>query len=130
MLVSLWSLASLTCGKLSKPEVSHETRRRALVRFCAARPASASSGLTRNSAISVLTSITVAPITSNVVIFQLKSCSPRRRTASQLSPLSTWTTCVTVSKAKIGALMSVLSAERMMEVEQALAFALGMPRQR
>jgi hypothetical protein len=31
---------------------------------------------------------------------------------------------------KIGALMTVLPAERMMEVEQALAFALGMPRPR
>jgi mRNA-degrading endonuclease toxin of MazEF toxin-antitoxin module len=33
----------------------------------------------------------------------------------------------TVAKARIGALIAVLPAERMMEVEQALAFALGMP---
>jgi mRNA-degrading endonuclease toxin of MazEF toxin-antitoxin module len=33
----------------------------------------------------------------------------------------------TVAKARIGALITVLPAGRIMEVEQALAFALGMP---
>lgn len=86
--------------------------------------------LTRNSAISVLTSITVAPITSNVRDIPTEVLlSPEEDGVSTLSAVNL-DNLQTVSKAKIGALISVLSAERMMEVEQALAFALGLSRQR
>ena len=86
--------------------------------------------LTRNSAIPLLTSITVAPITANVrdipteVLLSPEEDGVLAPSAVNLDNLQT------VSKAKIGALIAVLSAERMIEVEQALAFALGMPRQR
>ena len=86
--------------------------------------------LTRNSAIPLLTSITVAPITSNVrdipteVLLSPEGDAVLAPSAVNLDNLQT------VSKAKIGALVTTLSAERMAEVEQALAFALGMPRQR
>ena len=86
--------------------------------------------LTRNSAIPLLTSITVAPITSNVrdipteVLLSPEGDGVLAHSAVNLDNLQT------VSKAKIGALVTTLSAERMAEVEQALAFALGMPRQR
>jgi len=84
--------------------------------------------LTRNSAIPLLTSITVAPITSNVrdipteVLLSPEEDGVLAPSAVNLDNLQT------VSKAKIGALVTTLSVERMAEVEQALAFALGMPR--
>jgi len=86
--------------------------------------------LTRNSAIPLLTSIIVAPITSNVrdipteVLLSPEEDGVLAPSAVNLDNVQT------VSKAKIGALITVLPAERMIEVEQALAFALGMPRQR
>jgi len=86
--------------------------------------------LTRNSAIPLLTSIIVAPITSNVrdipteVLLSPEEDGVLAPSAVNLDNVQT------VSKAKIGALIAVLPAERMIEVEQALAFALGMPRQR
>jgi len=86
--------------------------------------------LTRNSAIPLLTSITVAPITSNVRDIPTEVLlSPEEDGVLALSAVNL-DNVQTVSKPKIGALITVLSAERMMEVEQALAFALGMPRQR
>ena len=86
--------------------------------------------LTRNSAIPVLTSITIAPITSNVRDIPTEVLlSPEEDGVLALSAVNL-DNLQTVSKARIGALITVLPAERMMEVEQALAFALGMPRQR
>jgi mRNA interferase MazF len=86
--------------------------------------------LTRNSAIPVLTSITVAPITSNVRDIPTEVLlSPEEDGVLSLSAANL-DNVQTVSKARIGALITVLPAERMMEVEQALAFALGVPKPR
>jgi mRNA interferase MazF len=83
--------------------------------------------LTRNSVIPVLTSITVAPITSNVRDIPTEVLlSPEEDGVLSLSAINL-DNLQTVAKARIGALITVLPAERMMEVEQALAFALGMP---
>ena len=84
--------------------------------------------LTRNSAISFLTGITIAPITSTVrdipteVFLTPEDDGVLTPCAVNLDNVQT------VSKQKIGALISTLSTERLAEVERALAFALGMTR--
>ena len=80
--------------------------------------------LTRDSAISYLNALTVAPITTTI-----------RHIPSEvyLTPEDgLLTECVanldniqTVPKRKLGALVSLLSPERMVELNQAIAFALG-----
>lgn len=81
--------------------------------------------LTRNSAISYLTSVTVAQITTTV-----------RRVPSEvlLTPRDDGVPqeCVvnahnlqTIQKARLGELITQLSAERMREVREAVEFALG-----
>jgi mRNA interferase MazF len=84
--------------------------------------------LTRNSAISFLTWVTVAPLTTTVRNIP---------TEVFLSPADdgVLTPCAvnldnvqTVPKHKIGSLVTTLAAERLGEVETALAFALGMRR--
>ena len=80
--------------------------------------------LTRNSAISFLHSVTIAPITTTIRDIP---------TEVYLSPVDGMLTeCAvnldniqTVPKAKIGPLITVLSSERMQEVKQAVSFALG-----
>lgn len=81
--------------------------------------------LTRNSAIGFLNALTVAPITTTV-----------RDIPSEvlLTPEDgLLTDCVanldniqTVPKAKLGSLIAYLSPERMVEVNQAISFALGL----
>lgn len=83
--------------------------------------------LTRTSAIAYLTSVTVAPLTTTIRDIP---------TEVFLSPEEgVLTPCVvnldnvqTVTKRQIGSLVTVLTPERMAEVEQALAFALDMHR--
>lgn len=84
--------------------------------------------LTRNSALSFLTGITVAPITSTVRNIPSEVfLTPEED--GVLSPcVANLDTVQTVHKHKLGALITTLSADRMTEVERALAFALGMLR--
>ena len=84
--------------------------------------------LTRNSAISFLTGITIAPITSTVrdipteVFLTPEDDGVLAPCAVNLDNVQT------VPKHKIGALVTTLSTEQMAQVERALAFALGMTR--
>lgn len=84
--------------------------------------------LTRNSALSFLTGVTVAPITSTVRDIPTEvSLTPEED--GVLAPCTVNLDNVqTIPKSKFGALVATLSAERMAEVERALAFALGMTR--
>ena len=85
--------------------------------------------LTRNSALAFLGGVTVAPITSTVrdipteVFLTTEDDGVPSPCAANLDNVQT------VPKHKLGALVATLSAERMAEVERALAFALGMARQ-
>lgn len=82
--------------------------------------------LTRNSAIAFLTGVTIAPITSTVrdipteVFLTPEDDGVLAPCAANLDNVQT------IPKHKLGALTATLSAERMGEVERALAFALGM----
>jgi len=80
--------------------------------------------LTRDSAIEFLSEITVAPITSTIrdipseVILSIED-GMEKDCAINLDPIQT------VSKAKIGALITKLNANTMKQVQVALSFALG-----
>lgn len=80
--------------------------------------------ITRSSIIEYLGEVTVAPITSTIrdipseVALTTQDGMPRD-CAVNLDHLQT------VSKGKVGALISTLSAKRMADVRQALLFALG-----
>ncbi|MEA3336019.1 MAG: type II toxin-antitoxin system PemK/MazF family toxin [Chloroflexota bacterium] len=82
--------------------------------------------LTRNSAIPYLTSITVAPLTTTIrdipseVFLLPEEDGVGSPCAVNLDNVQT------ISKHKIGLLLTVLSTSRMTEVDDALAFALGM----
>ena len=84
--------------------------------------------LTRNSALSFLSGVTIAPITSTVrdipteVFLTPQDDGVPSPCAANLDNVQT------VPKHKIGALVATLSSERMAQVERALAFALGMAR--
>jgi mRNA interferase MazF len=84
--------------------------------------------LTRTSALRFLTGITVAPITSTVrsipseVLLTPAEDGVLDACAVNLDNIQT------VQKAQFGRLLTILSAQRMHEVEQALCFALGMDR--
>jgi mRNA interferase MazF len=83
--------------------------------------------LTRNSAIGYLTTVTVAPITTTIrrvpsEVFLSQEDGLLTDCAANLHNLQT------VSKAKIGALIAVLSEHGMAQIEAALSFALGMER--
>jgi mRNA interferase MazF len=81
--------------------------------------------LTRDSALSYLGETTVAPVTSTIreipseVALTQEDGMPRE-CAVNLDHLQT------VPKAKLGAVITVLRRERMLEVEVALRFALGL----
>ena len=80
--------------------------------------------LTRNSAIEYLGEITVAPVTSTIrdipseVLLSLFDGMPRD-CAINLDHTQT------VSKGRVGALITTLSSEKMIHLRQALLFALG-----
>lgn len=84
--------------------------------------------LTRNSALSFLSAVTVAPITSTVrdipteVFLTPEDDGVPSPCAVNLDNVQT------VPKHKLGALVATLSAQRVAEAERALAFALGMTR--
>jgi len=80
--------------------------------------------LTRDSALEFLGEVTVAPITSTVrtipsEVFLSKSDGMQKDCAVNLDHIQT------VSKARIGSLITVLSSKRMTELRSALLFALG-----
>ena len=80
--------------------------------------------LTRNSALEFLGEVTVAPITSTIrdipsEVFLTKEDGMPRDCAVNLDHIQT------VSKAKVGSLITVLSPEKMYQLRSALLFALG-----
>jgi len=81
--------------------------------------------MTRDSAIPVLTGMTVAPLTTTIrdipteVVLSPENDGVLETCAVNLDNLQT------VAKANIGALLTVLSPDKMQAVEQALCFALG-----
>jgi len=80
--------------------------------------------LTRDSALEFLGEVTVAPITSTVrsipsEVFLSKSDGMQRNCAVNLDHIQT------VSKGRIGSLITVLSPKKMIELRSALFFALG-----
>jgi mRNA interferase MazF len=81
--------------------------------------------LTRNSAIGFLNALTVAPITTTVrdipsEVFLTAEDGLLTDCAANMDNLQT------VPKHKLGSLITPLSAERMEEADQAIAFALGL----
>ena len=80
--------------------------------------------LTRDSAIGVLNTVTVAPITSTMrgiptEVFLDRSDGVPSDSAVNLDHIQT------IPKNKVGALLATLSDYRMAEVQQAVGFALG-----
>ncbi|WP_420630203.1 type II toxin-antitoxin system PemK/MazF family toxin [Candidatus Leptofilum sp.] len=81
--------------------------------------------LTRNSALGVLTGVTIAPLTSTIrnipteVVLTPAEDGVLTESAVNLDNLQT------VHKAKLGGLIAVLSPDRLDAVERALCFALG-----
>ena len=80
--------------------------------------------LTRDSAISVLNTVTVAPITSTIrgiptEVFLDRSDGMPSDCAVNLDHLQT------IPKSKVGPLLTTLSNQRLAEVHQAVDFALG-----
>lgn len=84
--------------------------------------------LTRDTAVTVLTGITIAPITSTIrhipteVILTPTEDGILTESAVNLDNLQT------ISKAKLGGLIAILSPDKMESVERAICFALGMDR--
>jgi mRNA interferase MazF len=81
--------------------------------------------LTRNSALEFLGEVTVAPITSTIrdiptEVLLTKEDGMPRECAVNLDHIQT------VSKGKIGPLITTLSSTKMMELRLALLFALGL----
>jgi len=80
--------------------------------------------LTRDSALEFLGEVTVAPITSTVrsipsEVFLSKSDGMQKDCAVNLDHIQT------ISKGRIGSLITVLSPKKMVELRSALFFALG-----
>ncbi len=84
--------------------------------------------LTRDSAVAVLTGITIAPITSTIrhipteVVLTPTEDGILTESAINLDNLQT------IPKAKLGGLITVLSPRKIAAVERAICFALGMDR--
>lgn len=82
--------------------------------------------LTRNSAITFLGEVTVAPITSTIrnipsEVILTKADGMPRDCAINLDHIQT------ISKGKIGPLITVLGPEKLSQLQSALLFALGFP---
>jgi mRNA interferase MazF len=84
--------------------------------------------LTRDSAIPYLTGITVAPLTSTIRSIPTEVFLSPEDDGVLAPCVANLDNVQTVPARQVGALITTLSAERMGEVEQALAFALGMVR--
>jgi len=81
--------------------------------------------LTRDSALEFLGEVTVAPVTST--IRDIPSEVPLAEADGMPRPCAVNLDHIqTVSKGKIGTLITTLSADRMTQVRQALRFALGL----
>ena len=82
--------------------------------------------LTRDSALEVVTGITIAPITSTIrhipteVVLTPVEDRVLRESAVNLDNLQT------IPKANLGGLITILSLDKMEAVERAICFALGM----
>ena len=82
--------------------------------------------LTRDSALEVVTGITIAPITSTIrhipteVVLTPVEDGVLRESAVNLDNLQT------IPKANLGGLITILSLDKMEAVERAICFALGM----
>ena len=84
--------------------------------------------LTRDSAVSFLSGVTVAPITSTVRDIPSETLlTPEEDGVPALCAVNL-DNLQTVQKNQLGALVTMLSSWRMAEVEQALCFALGIYR--
>ena len=81
--------------------------------------------LTRNSAISFLTSLTVAPITSTIRDIPTEVYLDPYDDGVLIPSVVNLDNVQTVPKHKLGPLITKLTSERMEEVEKALCFALG-----
>lgn len=81
--------------------------------------------LTRNTAIGFLNSLTVAPITSTIRDIP-SEVRLGRDDGLFADCAANFDNIVTVSKAKVGRLITALSFEKMLESEQAIRFALGL----
>lgn len=84
--------------------------------------------LTRDSAIPFLSGITIAPITSTVRDIPSETLLTPEDDGVPALCAANLDNVQTVQKSQVGALITTLSAWRMMEVEQALCFALGVDR--
>lgn len=84
--------------------------------------------LTRSSALSFLSGVTIAPITSTVRDIPTEVFLTPEEDGVPSPCAANLDNVQTVPKHKLGALIATLSADRMAEVERALAFALGMTR--
>jgi mRNA interferase MazF len=105
--------------------------RRGEVRWCTLRPPDKRRPvliLTRTSALSVLSGITVAPITSTIrMIPTYVLLTPDDDGITGVSAVNL-DNVQTIQKDQLGALITMLTEDRMQEVERALCFALGMDR--
>jgi mRNA interferase MazF len=82
--------------------------------------------LTRNSAINVLTSITVAPITSTIRHIPTEVVLTPGEDGVLMQSVVNLDNILTIPKAKLGGLVTVLSPQKMTAVERAIRFALGL----
>lgn len=82
--------------------------------------------LTRQSALGFLTGITVAPVTSKVRDIPSEVFLSPEEDGVMVPCAVNVDNIQTIPKAKIGPVLTTLSPMRMAEVDQAIAFALGM----
>jgi mRNA interferase MazF len=80
--------------------------------------------LTRDSALTFLTEVTIAPITSNIRDIPSEIVVGPEDDMPQHCAVN-FDHIQTVSKAKLGGIITTLSAEKMSEAELAICFALG-----
>ena len=81
--------------------------------------------LTRNSAIAILTNITVAPITTNVRDIPTEVFLTPEDDGVLIECAVNLDNVQTVRQDHMGALITTLSTSRMRDIERALCFALG-----
>lgn len=81
--------------------------------------------LTRDSALKILTGITIAPITSTIRHIPTEVVLTPNEDGVLVESAVNLDNIQTIPKAKVGGLIAVLSPEKMTAVERALCFALG-----
>jgi mRNA interferase MazF len=82
--------------------------------------------LTRDSALDVLTGITIAPITTTIRHIPTEVLLTPTEDGVLTESVINLDNLQTVPKAKVGGLITILSPEKIEAVEQAICFALGM----